>query len=895
MESQDEPEPIQNDVQGPLEKMEKSILARPVAMFVLLSLIVLVAGFFLFVKPEKSHVLRVDVGPEDGLEATVTVFDGRQVVGQAVTTQGSATFELSESEPGRFLIEVTKPGYETVQKSFSGKSVMRFDLVRMPEVPTVTPVPSPVPSIDPVPTGIPSPTPTPTIWAVTPTPTPTTTPSVTPTATPTPTLTPSPTPGVQQLADPTFNVKQGCRYQSVTLQAVGDGIQDDTVAIQNCLMAAGLHWRQTRLNGTNASDLTRRVRVELPEGDYFVQGRFLTAYPLHSEDIGYPPHYGVFIVPPGVAVSGAGASKTHIILERGSRENRVAGQGTRIGTHVFLAGYEKGVVPQGWDMNSYCRQLPEAARTLLCAQNGTNQSIKTFCAQLVGQVPAGMASDLCPWEHGLNGSMLKDVSGSFITFENLQIRGDREALLGWYAPDSKSTVAFSSAIVVYRGNDFNAREIRVDDFYRTLWLRQNRGIAVTNSEFHNGHKSTVFIETPVDTPKILLAGAAVPFDVRNRIESNRITTDLPFLQRMKVNEKKNVFTGYHVFMGVAILGNNNLQCEDTLIRDNEFTLNRIDLTTPCRRTIIEKNRFEYNALPLRLGNQLDRWGMGFRRVAEGQYQVEVLNNVVRHSLSGVALAGCNDRNASGARCNAVLRNQVLIADNRFEDFLPFSNDLTLFDSAREPEYWVNKMHSFAEDRVPAAIGVMDINGVDILNNTITGLKHGSQIFGIGVLSSIHNLRNATHPYANCYGPTEYNKNFQITGNRVAFDSNGPIEPPVVPGESVGLYVENTLDAYVSGNFITADSNRLINTRLSNANSTDLSSCQRTLFQTNATCARRVQYNAHYMETARQQWLAKKCATNSSGAECVAYGYCLNQTQHPDEVFILPWIRNPGMN
>ena len=859
----------------------------------------------------ESKTITLAVVDESGRpvdHAQVHLFDfNSHLLAQAYTVNGRVEFKVPDV-PLRY--RVSKDGYSTEQgmvSQFDVHAVLRGNAaIGTPSpTPAVTASSSPVKSTvvptlvvlppAPSPTTLPTPSvsPKPTLPPQPPTPTPL--PSATPTPTPSPTATPIPN-NTKALAV-TFNVKNGGDYHGRNVTAAGDGIQDDTEAIQNCLLAAGLHWRKGFLAAANATEPTRRVRVEIPAGDYFVQGRFLTAYPLHTEDIKYPPHYGVFIVPPGVALSGAGPDATRIILERGTRENRLAGQGTRIGTHVFLAGYEKGDVPPQSDMDAYCRQLPDSVRPLICLANGTRYGLKSFCGQLEGQMPAPMASDLCPWDYDAGGKVdLKAVSGSFITFENLAIHGDREALLGWYTADRKATQSFSSAIVVYRGNDFNATSIRVDDFYRTLYLRQTRGILVNGSEFHNGYKAMIFIETPtINTPVIRVAGTAVPFDARNRIEANRISTDLAFFNRMKKNEEAGVFTGYHVLMGVLILGNIDLRCEDTHIADNEFTLARIDLTTPCRKMVIERNRFDYNALPLRLGNQLDRWGMGFRRVADGEYQVEVKNNVVRHSLSGLAVAGCNDRGSGfGPRCSAITKNQVLIEGNRFEEFLPFSNNLSAFDPATDPAYWVQKMRSFGEDRFAAGIGAVDVSGIDIRNNTITGLKRGSQTSGIGILTTIHNIRNATHPWVHCYGPIEYNQNIQVVGNRIAFDADAPINPPVIPGESVGLYVENTLDVFVADNAVNAEGNRFINTRVSNPETTGLSFCQRTLFQVNASCQRRLMQAQHYMDAAKQASLSKKCAAKPMDPECLAYGYCLNQTRHNDESFILPWIRNPNL-
>ncbi len=216
MKDQTGPDPAESGdaVRTPLENLKAAVKARPLLLVVSLSIVVLSIGFLAFYSTSQSHIiLRIEVvGPEGLLDgANVSVQFGREVIAQALTQGGVASFQLPAAESGQYRIHVVKPGFKEALKTFTGNPRLRIELIPdarpNPSVspiplPTISPSPSKTPFIPPAPSTLPTPigngswgggstmpTATPTA-----TPEPTATPSPSPHVTPEPSVTPTPTP-----------------------------------------------------------------------------------------------------------------------------------------------------------------------------------------------------------------------------------------------------------------------------------------------------------------------------------------------------------------------------------------------------------------------------------------------------------------------------------------------------------------------------------------------------------------------------------------------------------------------------------------------------------------------------------------------------------------------------
>ncbi|WP_168203979.1 glycosyl hydrolase family 28-related protein [Aliikangiella coralliicola] len=702
----------------------------------------------------------------------------------------------------------------------------------------------------------------------------------------------------------TFNVEDGCEFNGSTISAVGDGQTDDSAAIQHCLLAAGEWWRTQVWEANNAS--TEQVEVLIPAGKYFVQGQFLTTFPLRGAYDPYLPQYGVFVLPPGVKIRGEGLDQSIISLTP-TFENRTSGEGKRIGTHVFMGGFEKQTIPTDPNFtngyNNYCNDvLAEEQKDLLCeiSDDGRSESVyklRSFCGQLESQnhialnlvcgKPETQEDPLTPEEKEAQEKYIS-ATGSFNTLANLQIRGDREGMLAYQSSENNITRirSVSSAIALLEGHELLVEYTRLANFYRTIFAIHANDVTIRNNHFHNGWKAHIAILQPVSHRPLKKPWNDTVVTKKGKlfIGTNSLTNDVFFLRDLEVLEKQGVNISYAVLMGMFISGNISSACQEATVVNNTLTSARIEFHIPCQSVEIMRNTVLFNALPIRLGSHFvnSRFGMGIRRVLSGEYQVKIYDNDLRENLSGIHVLGCNDRKVDDTRCNNILDDQVLISGNRLTQFLSFDKKESY--SKNDPRYWAYKMQSFSPyDRRPSGISVLDINGVDIKNNVVTGLEPGSQMYGIGIANSFYNIRAGDHPQVHPYGGVFYNKNISLTGNEVSFRAGGA-------SQNVGVYVENTLQLEMAENNISSNlSNRLINASVAAGDDTS-DFCSRTLFDiTKAECKRLIFANGHIMDNPYRNCFISHDGPVSgvcgfSQALYDKYDYSAGYVKHDDEIF-----------
>jgi hypothetical protein len=566
-----------------------------------------------------------------------------------------------------------------------------------------------------------------------------------------------------------FNVKEGCRWKGRNIAAKGDGLENDTTAIQNCLYAAGeLFAKQCPARAWNAVDgypQCEQVKVFLPQGHYFVEGEWETTYPGHSSlnNSAYVPQWVVFSLPRGVALLGESMESTKISLTRSEdckldkdrRGQPILGSNTctgsrfdkRRGTYLFMGGFEK--------LSGYCDQTEARRNNFLCQLSEDE----------------------------------KLASGSQNSFEELTLDGDLDALANhWHCNEGGCKMkSQSTAIHFYRGRDLQIKRVTSNYWYRGLNSREVNGARVVQSHFLNSHKGSIYFILPQGpSSENYNIGSDSSSRLLTYVGTNNVANSPYFLG---VLEGKGV-QPWGALSGIYFTGNiSSVACSDVAVVNNTLRYARIYYEQPCGSVLIERNKVSRTGMPIQVGSYENNNGLNIAK------DISILDNQISESLSGILVRGCDFNGTS--RCESPSARPIVYG-NIISNFLPVAGEGS--------DVWVSKMGR--SKKTLAGIVVSDASYVVVENNKIRDLQKGSQSYGIGVQSSRWNTNyNLDSP--NCYAPIRESREIKLYNNDIEFKSTNNAGL-----SNVGVYIENSLGVdFVSGSMSRVQSNRLINSTL----------------------------------------------------------------------------------
>lgn len=603
-----------------------------------------------------------------------------------------------------------------------------------------------------------------------------------------------------------FNVKNGCSFGSSPLvKAGGKGDTNDTVAIQNCLYAAGQRFASTCIprpwNPNQGYPICKPVEVFFPRGTYFVEGVWKTGYPEHSNlnNAGYVDQWVVFTLPRGVAILGQGMEgrnasvitlnkRNDCILDRdrqGATTRANTCSGTRLekrtGTYLFMAGFEK---------------------------------MKDFCNSAANKNPGSVANLLCA---PTVSQAERYASGSQNSFQNIALIGDLPALANhWYKGYLKSQ---STAIHINRGRDLRLINVKTDNWYRALNSREGNGVTVTGSKIWNNFKASLYFIMPsalTDPPPTEIDNYNIGYTRAGRlsvvVQSNEVKNTPEFFEYLT----KKTSDPFGALAGIYATGNiSKAGCNDMTILNNTVQYARIYYEQPCAKVLIEGNRVSLTGMPIQVGSYENNVGLN---IAES---VSILNNQVSKSVSGILIRGCQ-YNTMTERCLGTDAEPLIspvIRGNILNSFLPLSGP--------GQDIWVTRMAR--SQKSLGGITVADASNVVIDQNQILNLRKGSQSFAIGIEKSRWNTEHAgtveTGTTPDCYRPITRSRNISITRNSISFTGINTNNAGVglskdIKDANVGIYAEysDDLNYLEPGSMTGVEENRLISSTFKSGSS-----------------------------------------------------------------------------
>jgi len=250
--------------------------------------------------------------------------------------------------------------------------------------------------------------------------------------------------------------------------------------------------------------------------------------------------------------------------------------------------------------------------------------------------------------------------------------------------------------------------------------------------------------------------------------------------------------------GIYLTGNGySNSCSDVSLVNNTLRYSKIYYEQPCGTVLIKRNKISRTAIPIQVGSYENLIGLNLAK------DVLVTKNQIRETLGGILIRGC-DFNDKEPRCR-IPSARVQVVENNFDSFLPLEG--TGADS------WVNLMSRSGKSL--SAIVTSDASYVTIESNQISGLRSGSQVYGISVQSSRWNAWYADSS-KDCYAPILASRGIDLSQNSISFSplTNENVNLGLSGKQNVGIYVENADNVvYAPGTFERVDSNRLIRATL----------------------------------------------------------------------------------
>ncbi len=668
---------------------------------------------------------------------------------------------------------------------------------------------------------------------------------------------------------PIFNVKNGCPWKGSIENADGRGTVNDTVAIQNCLYAAG----QAFATACPAAPWTEAgypvcqpVEVFVPSGTYFVEGVWKTSYPEHSSanNSAYVDQWVVFTLPRGVAIRGEGKdggnastitlNKTRDcyldsnpdgskgLSDRCSEERR----SKRTGTYLFMAGFEK--------MADFCDYTPSSGNP---SPKNPGASNDLLCQPSVSIAERG-------------------ASGAQNSFQDIALIGDRLALANhWYEGLLKSQ---STAIHTYRARDLRLTNVKTDNWYRALNSREGNGVSVTGSTILNNFKASLYLSgpyansaaapQPLSTPPAAIYNFNIGYNVSRT--SPNVTSRLPIsIDHNEINNDPEFFSllkakgaaPWGGLNGVYVIGNNNsVGCSDASITSNKLRYAKIYFEQPCAAVSIQDNTVSYTGMPIQVGSYENNNGLNIAK------SIAIEGNKINHSVSGILIRGCQ-YNTRTDRCVGTDLSPLispLVRGNSLDNFLPLAGVGS--------DVWVSEMARSSKSL--GGIVVADASLVRIDGNSISGLRKGSQSFGIGIERSRWNTKHGTG--ASCYEPITRSRGISITGNSISYaidqnntGANGSIvglrdQLGRIKDAPVGIYVESSDNlTYSAGSMVGVTSNRLICSTFARG-SINPSFCTSTETGSASSCPRRLDSSSSLMSRTCSPQIETDCVFTIPG-------------------------------